>query len=179
MRGSRRIQGAVAIALMTTALGVWGCGAPRGGDAAHDHTHGEHDGHDHGTPAADAATGETNAGPAIFAVYEGTLPCADCGGIRTELTLLADGSSYRLAETYLATKDGDVVNTSAGTWAMVKGIPSDSTATVFRLDPGSPEGVRHFLMTTETEVRLLDKDLNPIVSDLNHSLTKRSAAPAS
>lgn len=32
-------------------------------------------------------------------VYEGTLPCADCEGIRTELTL--KGDTYKLKSTYL------------------------------------------------------------------------------
>ncbi|TXX75753.1 lipoporotein NlpE [Vibrio cholerae] len=38
-------------------------------------------------------------------IYQGTLPCADCGGIETELTLNADGT-YALTEKYLD-KEGE------------------------------------------------------------------------
>lgn len=38
-------------------------------------------------------------------VYEGTLPCADCPGIKTVLTINAD-STYRLTSEYLEKEDG-------------------------------------------------------------------------
>ncbi|MFC3902656.1 Uncharacterized lipoprotein NlpE involved in copper resistance [Acinetobacter marinus] len=38
--------------------------------------------------------------------YEGTLPCADCNGIRTELTLNSN-KTYRIAETYLGRGKGE------------------------------------------------------------------------
>lgn len=39
--------------------------------------------------------------------YEGTLPCADCEGIKTELTLANDGN-YVLKTQYLGKGDGEV-----------------------------------------------------------------------
>lgn len=46
--------------------------------------------------------------------YRGTLPCADCAGIRTELVLLADGR-FSLTQQYLG-KSGDLVQ-QAGDFA--------------------------------------------------------------
>ncbi len=43
--------------------------------------------------------------PAYVGVYEGTLPCADCPGIKTVLTINAD-STYRLTSEYLEKEDG-------------------------------------------------------------------------
>lgn len=40
----------------------------------------------------------------IFAVYEGTLPCADCDGILTTLSLHPD-STYEMRSEYLGKKD--------------------------------------------------------------------------
>ncbi len=41
----------------------------------------------------------------FYGTYEGTLPCADCGGIKTILTVNAD-STYYLRSEYLGVKDG-------------------------------------------------------------------------
>src|SRR5215831_4012358 len=55
-----------------------------------------------------AGAGQPNRGQkkGPKAVYEGVLPCADCEGIKTELTLYrkaesSDPATYRLSETYL------------------------------------------------------------------------------
>jgi NlpE N-terminal domain len=49
---------------------------------------------------------------ATLGTFAGVLPCADCAGIRTELTLFAEQPSgrpvrYELKHTYLGTRDGD------------------------------------------------------------------------
>ncbi len=41
----------------------------------------------------------------FYGTYEGTLPCADCGGIKTTLTVNAD-STYYLKSEYLGVNDG-------------------------------------------------------------------------
>lgn len=67
--------------------------------------------------------------------YEGTLPCADCGGIENRLTLTAEGS-YRLVETYLGgpanpdgssyTYDGKFHWTESGTDIILDGPERDT-----------------------------------------------------
>ena len=49
--------------------------------------------------------------------WEGLLPCADCDGIQTQLSLLRNGDlrSYTLTETYLA-EDGDTRFVDGGHW---------------------------------------------------------------
>ncbi len=161
-------RAAVATAMAIAAAGAWGCGAPREREAAHEE----------GSGGGEAVPAPETPGAAIFAVYEGTLPCADCGGIRTELTLLTDGSAYELVETYLAAKDGDHTFESSGTWSTTSGIPDDPAATVFELDAGDGS-VRRYLLVSESEIRLLGRDGKPPESKLNYSLTKKIAPPAS
>lgn len=113
--------------------------------------------------------------PALFAMFEGTLPCMDCGGIKTELSLLADGT-YKISETYMATKDGDKVMSSGGKWSTMTGTPTDAAATVYMLvDAGDPATMRHFVVTSESEIKILDKDLKVMASDANTSLMKKEA----
>lgn len=53
----------------------------------------------------EAATEVATKANDFYGTYEGTLPCADCGGIKTILTVNAD-STYYLKSEYLGVKDG-------------------------------------------------------------------------
>ena len=46
-----------------------------------------------------------NETPAYVGTFEGTLPCADCDGIKTVLTINED-TTYSLSSEYLGKKDG-------------------------------------------------------------------------
>src|SRR5262245_24060220 len=53
-----------------------------------------------------------HSNPDASQTFTGVLPCADCAGIRHELTLHSDQHSgqpltYALVQTYLGTRDGD------------------------------------------------------------------------
>ncbi len=128
-------------------------------------------------PAPESAAPETPAAgaPAIFAIYEGTLPCADCSGIRTELTLFTDGTRFAMKQTYLGTKDGDRVFDSTGSWATARGAGADTTALIYVVDPGDPAKVQRFLVVSDREIELLDRDGKRITSEANHTLTRKEA----
>jgi copper homeostasis protein (lipoprotein) len=134
-----------------------------------------------GDEAAEAAASDTSLtetpNGAIFAVYEGTLPCADCGGILTELTLFADGTRYGLKQTYLATKDGDNKVESSGAWTTTRGLGPDTSAVVFVIAPGTASDTMRFLVTGDKTIEVLGQDGNRIASDLNYTLTRKDATP--
>ena len=44
----------------------------------------------------------------FYGTYEGTLPCADCSGIRTTLKINSD-TTYELRSEYLGRKDGVII----------------------------------------------------------------------
>lgn len=54
----------------------------------------------------------------VAGTYEGTLPAADCPGIKTELTIKAD-STYELKQDYIDRKDGH--DEAAGIFKVLKG----------------------------------------------------------
>jgi predicted secreted protein len=112
--------------------------------------------------------------------FEGTLPCADCAGIRTKLTLYAEQPSgkpvrYELIETYLQTRDGDRVFTKSGRWTLLRGSASDNDAIVYQLDYDRPKTTRSFLKVGNDELRLLDRMQNEIATPAPHSLQRIQA----
>jgi copper homeostasis protein (lipoprotein) len=111
----------------------------------------------------------------VVAVYEGVLPCADCQGIRTELTLFEDDSTYKLVETYLGTPDGDRTVESEGTWALRRPTFKDPEASIYQLHPaGKPGEVRNFLIVDERQIRQLDAAGREIGSRLEYTLTRKN-----
>ena len=98
--------------------------------------------------------------------FTGTLPCADCPGIDTRITLNADGS-YALHEVYQGKGngfDGD------GTWT------AEENGKRIRLDPNSKsQQDRLYAVTSADQIDALDSAGMPIES--THSTTlKREAA---
>ncbi len=120
-------------------------------------------------PATDAASDAGALDVRAFAgTLLGTLPCASCPGIRTELTLGPDGT-FTLAETYLEQADG--ARELKGTWS------AEDDGARLRLDPDSKSDEdRVFQIVSRDEVRLLDRSGAPIDSTLDYSLRRMPAS---
>lgn len=117
----------------------------------------------------------------VVGSYAGTLPCADCAGILTELTLYATpgsgaASRYDLRETYLATAEGDRTVSAAGQWAVVRGSASDSAATVYQLNPENPAATRSFRRVDHLRLRQLDRERSEIGSGFDYTLIRSDSA---
>ena len=122
--------------------------------------------------------GEPDATKMLIGVYEGVLPCADCEGIKTELTLFqdvanAENNSYILKETYLGVNTGDTTFISKGKWDILKGIKTDKEAAVFFLNYDRPDESKYYLKEDEATIVMLDKEQNRIQSSLNYTLKKK------
>lgn len=124
------------------------------------------------TPTGRGGMGTT----AIRARYEGVLPCADCGGIQTELMLLADGS-YAMRESYQG-KSTDAFESRGRYNVSSSGTQADPNATVYVLTPA--EGENRFFVATNggQELRLLDSQKQEIPSQAPHTLKLTGGAPA-
>jgi copper homeostasis protein (lipoprotein) len=90
----------------------------------------------HSTPPIPAAD---RALPVLVGVFTGTVPCADCSGIRTDITLVtsnpdrsSDGT-FSLVEHYLGTRTGDRAFRRHGRWSIVKGTKGVPDAIVYQL----------------------------------------------
>jgi copper homeostasis protein (lipoprotein) len=100
--------------------------------------------------------------------FAGTLPCADCSGIDTSISLKPDGS-YTVHETYQGKQggfDGD------GTWT------AEENGKRIRLDPNSKsEQDRLFAVKSKDEIETLDMEGKPITSSAPHALKREGTAP--
>ncbi len=122
-------------------------------------------------PAADSA--DSPAPPAVPpraigalagpSSWRGELPCADCAGIATTITLAPDGT-YRRQAAYLGTNGGgDTILTDVGRWTHAEG------GRRVRLR-GSVEAPSQFAVDDDGALRQLDLDGNDIASSLNYRL---------
>lgn len=115
----------------------------------------------------------------LFGVYKGTLPCADCSGLDTELKLYAKSrfdTTYALyieTRTYRGTRNGDVAYSDRGEWAVLKGSASDPNATVYQLNPDRPSESQFYLLRDRGAVlQQLDRELKAISSQMNITLKR-------
>ena len=117
-----------------------------------------------GTGAENAAA-DKDAGAAtlpLAAVYADTMPCNDCQGIVTRLTLKPD-SLYELQETYLGRNEP--ANYRRGPWR-VRGQ-------VVTLEPSGNASVRRYTVEADQSLRLLDANGDPMPADqLDYTLDR-------
>jgi uncharacterized lipoprotein NlpE involved in copper resistance len=120
------------------------------------------------------------SGKKVRAAYQGVLPCADCQGIRTELTLFEEDFTYRLVETYLGTPEGDRIFESEGVWSTVQGTAEKPDARIYQLKPAKAGESRSFLVIDDQQIRQLDREGREIVeSQLDYTLTRKPPRTAS
>ncbi|HTF69321.1 MAG TPA: copper resistance protein NlpE N-terminal domain-containing protein [Edaphobacter sp.] len=131
-------------------------------------------------PHIAVASGAPSAAQAVLVgVYRGTLPCADCSGLDTELRLYAKGkfdttyAFYVETRTYRGAREGDVAYSERGEWTVLKGSASDPNATVYQLNPDNPAETQSYLRVDNgAALRQLDRELKPIASTMNLTLRR-------
>jgi predicted secreted protein len=122
--------------------------------------------------------GDSPSAPAsavLLGTYTGILPCADCAGIRTDLSLYSEQpggepTRYALRATYIGTRQGDRTFESGGHLTVKRGSASEPDATVYVLDSGKPDARRNFVRAGDNELRLLDREQREIKSSAPHSI---------
>jgi hypothetical protein len=127
-------------------------------------------------PKQDSATAKSPM--QLIAQYRGVLPCADCPGIDTTLSLLAnspndlDHTRYVLNSNY---QERNNTSTETGTWTIVHGTPDNPDATVYQLKPKNGGRPTNFLRVSDNEILQLDSERRHIDSKLNFSLKKTTS----
>jgi len=113
-------------------------------------------------------------------VYEGILPCADCEGIKTTLTLFQNNLkkqyTYRLQEEYLGQSNGKIFETT-GKWNALKGTQQDPKAIVYQLavqnDDPEDSDVINYLIVNKNTIKMIDEEMNEYESKLNYTLSRK------
>jgi copper homeostasis protein (lipoprotein) len=113
-------------------------------------------------------------------IYEGTLPCADCNGIKTTLTLFQNKSknqyTYKLHEVYLG-KDSNKTFDTYGKWNALKGTQEDPKAIVYQLsiqneDPEDSDVINYLVIDNNT-IKLIDDEMNEFATKANYTLIRK------
>jgi hypothetical protein len=111
-------------------------------------------------------------------VFTGTVPCADCSGIRTDITLVtsnparsSDGT-FSLVEHYLGTRTGDRAFRRHGRWITVKGAKNLPDAIVFQLTADDGGRVVQLRRLDANTVRLLAEDGTDRPVDAGYTLRR-------
>ena len=90
-------------------------------------------------------------------VYRGVLPCADCEGIETEITLNAD-LTYQIASTYLGKKEEAFKENGTFIW--------DESGSKITLENAEPNSATNQYLVGENMLFKLDADGNRIEGEL-------------
>ncbi|MDR0659901.1 MAG: copper resistance protein NlpE [Prevotellaceae bacterium] len=96
--------------------------------------------------------------------YEGVVPCADCSGIDTKLTLNSD-YTYSMTATYQGKGDGNVFKRT-GKWKINESLD------VVTLDFDKPQDLTKYKIVDNNTLQMLDKEGKEITSSHNYFLTK-------
>jgi hypothetical protein len=104
--------------------------------------------------------------------WQGVLPCSDCAGIQTRLTLRRDDAgeqTFELEETYLGAEAGNVFML-AGSWRQFHQRGDGAPAAVFRLDPEGAD--QRFELQPDGSLELLDAQGQPRADAIGHRLQR-------
>ena len=118
--------------------------------------------------------------PTVVAVYDGTLPCADCSGLRTELTLSAPPSesspaqgTYVIKYTYVGK---NLSRDETGEWKLLRGTPDDKNSVVY--DLATDKGKRHeYWLQTGSDLHPLDQKKRDMHAPYKLTLRPNIVAP--
>ena len=127
------------------------------------------------TPAPKQDTATAKSPLQLVAQYRGVLPCADCPGIDTTLSLLANSPNDLAHTRYVLKSSYQERNnsfTETGTWSIVHGTQDNPDATVYQLKPKDGGQPTNFLRVSDNEILQLDSERRRIESKLNFSLKK-------
>jgi len=120
--------------------------------------------------------------PILVGMFTGTVPCADCSGIRIDITLVtsnparsSDGT-FSLVEHYLGTRTGDRAFRRRGRWTTVKGTKSLPDAFIYELTADDGSRVVQLRRVGADTVRLLAEDGTDRPADAGYTL--RRPAPS-
>jgi hypothetical protein len=129
-------------------------------------------------PPPSAAAAPMPSEPLLIGVFAGDLPCADCPGMATRLTLVRRDSGwaegrYLMTQTYRERDVPQLVRT--GDWTTLRGDAENPDAVVYQLDPDRDNGGELFRKEGEQIVRALTPAMRPFPAGLPQTLERQTS----
>jgi hypothetical protein len=105
--------------------------------------------------------------------YFGTLPCADCSGIITDVSFNTGSLTYTIKRNYKGKQNPDSTFVENGNLKLQKDSinPNGPTIYVFQSVDGSSQSF--FVKTSDTTLQMLDQSKKQIAGALNYTLVKK------
>jgi predicted secreted protein len=105
--------------------------------------------------------------------YFGMMPCADCSGIKTVLTLNRSSQGtpivYTMMETFVGKPAAGKPRVTGGRWTIEQGDATDKNATVYQLHQAGSTAVTSFVKVGD-ELRMLGGDMTELPASVPHTL---------
>jgi copper homeostasis protein (lipoprotein) len=105
-------------------------------------------------------------------IYQGILPCVDCAGINTMLTII-DDSTYSISETYKGVVSRDSVLNFTGKLLKTTGTATDPQAIVYQLMVENNQPSKFFKLVGDSSLQVLDVNKSEITSTGNMFLRRQ------
>ncbi|MDB5253997.1 MAG: putative lipoprotein NlpE involved in copper resistance [Parcubacteria group bacterium] len=102
-------------------------------------------------------------------VYEGLFPCADCSGLKLNLTIRPN-RTYVLQSDYIGKSTQPFL--TEGVWTLLRGTPTDPKAEVYYFVGQNRNDKWYLLRLNDHELLMLDQQRNRIDAPFNLSLTR-------
>jgi hypothetical protein len=119
---------------------------------------------------------EAEIASGTWLVYEGLLPCADCSEIRARLEILIDYSNpeppFILKQACIGANDEDKTSITHGIYGTLREMYRDNDATVYELNPDKPKETMYFLRVNDDTLKMLNREIKEIKSELNYNLVR-------
>ncbi|MBC9911065.1 copper resistance protein NlpE [Chitinophaga varians] len=132
----------------------------------------------HSRSGQQAGHADSTAVAPAWITYTGTLPCADCSGILTTLSLEENGPDgelvFKLKETYQGVAGKDQTFNSEGNYKVLHGDAEDKDAEIVQLNPDKDQNLQRFYRRAGDVLRPLDKDRQAIPASMTYSLKRVS-----
>ncbi|MEQ3636857.1 copper resistance protein NlpE N-terminal domain-containing protein [Alcanivorax sp.] len=110
-------------------------------------------------------------------VYNGMLPCGDCSGIRTTLTLYRDQynnpTRFELREEYMSGSTVKLNTVERGDWTSQKYREGVTQEDVYTINPEQDESQRKYLKDAVNAIEQLNQSGYRIDSNLNYRLLSK------
>ncbi len=109
--------------------------------------------------------------------YSGMLPCADCSGIRTTLTLYRDQfdapTRFELREDYMQGSKVGIKTVERGDWVQKNRVTDNRQMDLYVINPETPSATRQYLRDAVNAIEQLDQDGEKIESTMNYRLLRK------
>ena len=106
--------------------------------------------------------------------YYGTLPCADCSGIITDISFNTGSLTYTIKRNYQGKENADSTFIENGNLRIQSDSINPNGPTIFVFQSADGSSPSYFAQASDTTLQMLDQNKKQIAGALNYTLVKKN-----